>query len=132
MPTLTPSESPTTAYATLSDLADYTGIALASLPDDAQRMLDRASEELDVWTQGRIDTDDDDHVAAALTACCAQVEMWMEMGEDSAWRGPLTSRTVGRVSETFAAGAGGMTSLAPRAHRSLMLAGLLYRGAGIR
>jgi hypothetical protein len=132
MPTGTPVTSPTTAYATLSDLADYTGIALASLPDDAQRMLDRASEELDVWTQGRIDTDDDDHVAAALTAACAQVEMWMEMGEDSAWRGPLSSRTVGRVSETFAAGAGGMTSLAPRAHRSLMLAGLLYRGAGIR
>ena len=78
------------------------------------------------------DTDEDDQAAAALTAACAQVEMWMEMGEDSAWRGPLSSRTVGRVSETFAAGGGGTTSLAPRAHRALMLAGLLYRGAGIR
>ena len=125
-----PIEAPSDGYATTSDLADYLGIALSALPADAERMLERASADVDYWTRGRIDTDNAAHTAAAKIAACAQVEMFMELGEAAAIGSAVTQRTVGRVSETYAAG--GQAQLAPRAHRALMMAGLLYAGAGIR
>lgn len=117
------------SYATTSDLADYLGIETAALPADAERLLARASEDIDAITRGRIDTDNTTHTDAAQKAACAQVEMFMELGEESSIGSAVVQRTVGRVSETYASG--GQSQLAPRAHRALMMAGLLYAGASV-
>src|SRR5690606_36807711 len=60
------------AYATESDLADYLGVSLADLPPDADRLLKRASEDIDYWTLGRAM-----QCEATKLAACAQVEMWL-------------------------------------------------------
>ena len=125
----TPAPSVATGYATTSDLADYLGIDVSALPADAERLLARASEDIDAITRGRIDTDNTTHAAAAQRAACAQVEMFMELGEEASIGSAVVQRTVGRVSETYASG--GQSQLAPRAHRALMMAGLLYAGASV-
>lgn len=121
------------AYATEQDLADYLGVSLADLPDDAERLLERASEDIDYYTLGRATQSE-----ATKLATCAQIEMWLEVGEETDIRGALQSFSIGRWSATYAGAAGGAGSgggppaLAPRARRHLLLAGLLYRGVAMR
>lgn len=74
------------AYATATELGGFLG---QPAPPDADRLLARASELLDgeVTTPFDVSADTDlptdTTVAAALRdACCAQVEFWLEVGED--------------------------------------------------
>jgi len=113
------------AYATESDLADYLGVSLADLPPDADRLLKRASEDIDYWTLGRAM-----QCEATKLAACAQVEMWLEVGEETDIRGALASFSIGSWSATYA-GSAGPPKLAPRALRHLRTAGLLYRGVSM-
>lgn len=117
------------AYATEADLVEYLGVSEADLPTDAGRLLERASEDIDYWTLGRATQSE-----ATKLAACAQVEMWLEFGEESSIRGPLQSFTLGRWSATYGSGSGGSgpRDLAPRARRYLFTAGLLYRGVAMR
>lgn len=117
------------AYAAEADLAEYLGVSEADLPTDAGRLLERASEDIDYWTLGRATQSE-----ATKLAACAQVEMWLEVGEESSIRGPLQSFTLGRWSATYGSGSGGSgpRDLAPRARRYLFAAGLLYRGVAMR
>src|SRR5690606_25303032 len=85
------------AYATESDLADYLGVSLADLPPDADRLLKRASEDIDYWTLGRAM-----QCEATKLAACAQVEMWLEVGEETDIRGALASFSIGSWSATYA------------------------------
>lgn len=112
------------SYATRSDLAQYLAVPEPELPQQADRLLARASEDIAFFTMGRLDTDLPAHQDAARQATCAQVEFFLEAGEGI---GPaVTQRTVGRVSESYASAS---PQLAPRAHRILAQAGLLYAGA---
>lgn len=119
------------AYATEQDLADYLGVSLADLPSDSERLLERASEDVDYYTLGRATQGE-----ATKLATCAQVEMWLEVGEETSIRGALASFSIGRWSATYAnvsgGSGGGPPALAPRAKRHLLLAGLLYRGVKMR
>ena len=117
------------AYATEQDLADYLGVSLADLPDDAERLQERASEDIDYYTLGRATQSE-----ATKLATCAQIEMWLEVGEEADIRGALQSFSIGRWSATYASSGngGGPPALAPRARRHLLLAGLLYRGVAMR
>ena len=125
------------SYATLAELAAYLDIEVAELPSDATRQLQRASELIDYVTLNRIDTDNDDDMEAARMAVSAQIEMWIQEGEtgDVAGEGAIKSKTVGKVSVTYADAGGSTppanvdTRLAARARQALFLAGLLYRGA---
>jgi hypothetical protein len=74
------------AYATSADLAAWLG---GEAPADAARQLARASQLLDACVYGTFLIDSqtelpvDAHVAAALRdAACAQVEFWLEVGEE--------------------------------------------------
>lgn len=122
------------AYATAAELLDYVGTEL-ELPSEPEqeRLLDRASDLVDVITLGRIDTDDDEHTAAARDATTAQVEWWLSAGEDSEIGAPVQSYSVGSLSLTYGQGNSARNQmLAPRAKRHLFLAGLLDRRVGIR
>ena len=121
------------AYATEQDLADYLGVDIQDLPADAERLLERASEDIDYYTLERIDAENAEHLDAAKKAVCAQVEMWIEVGEETDIRGALASFSIGRWSATYASGSngGGPPKLAPRARRYLLVAGLLYRGVAM-
>ena len=75
----------TAAYATTAELAEWLG---ADAPEDAERLLRRASELLDAAVYGAYAVDsatglpaDPDAAAALRDAACAQVEFWTEVGE---------------------------------------------------
>jgi hypothetical protein len=111
------------AYATTADLATYLGIPEADLPADSTRQLQRASELLDYATMGR--TTATETADAAKSATMAQVEFWLEAGEESDIYGSknFRSHSIGGVSIQ-----GRISELAPRAKRILSAEGLLYRG----
>ena len=120
------------AYATVQDLADYLGVSEADLPADAERLLQRASEEIDYWTLGQATPSE-----ATRLAVCAQVEWWLQLretlGTELAGLDNIRSISLGKWSMTFGDGAsGGMRGLAPRARQYLLLAGLLFRGVRAR
>lgn len=78
----------TVAYATVAELTEF--IAGRTPPDDAARLLARASELVDEWVRAPYTIDDttklptDPDIAAVLRdATCAVVEAWMEVGEDN-------------------------------------------------
>lgn len=118
------------AYATDEQVSEYAGIALADLPADINRMIDRAGELIDETTLGRIDATNEDHLAAAKQAVCFQCEYWINAGESVDVTGPLQGYQIGSVQVQYGAGDNRVAAgtLAPRAIRHLFLAGLLYRG----
>lgn len=118
------------AYASEADLAEYLGVGESQLPDDAERLLERASELVDYLTLGRINTANAEHAEAAKKATCAQVESWLETEEVGEKQGAVKRFTIGRFSMDF--GDSGVPTVAPRARRYLLLAGLLYRGVAMR
>src|SRR5690606_16381507 len=109
-------------------------VSETDLPVDAERLLERASDEIDYWTLGRATPSE-----ATRLAVCAQVEWWLQLretlGTELAGLDNLRSISLGKWSMTFgggASGGGGMRGLAPRARQYLLLAGLLFRGVKAR
>lgn len=121
------------AYATPAELANYVSSAII-LPSTAEqlRLLERASEQVDYLTLGRIDTSNPEHAEAAKNATMAQVEFWFEAGESVDIGQAVGSYSIGKLSINYGGASAGkqgtQVSLAPRARRYLFLAGLLYRG----
>lgn len=77
-----------TPYATADDLAGWL-LEGSSVPSDAERLLERASQLLDSILVGCFAVDSvtklptDAGVAATMRdACCAVVEFWLEVGEE--------------------------------------------------
>lgn len=113
------------AFATVADLATF-GVTWAG--DDVDRVLTRASEVIadhvttGYYTDGTGAPTDTDVAAALRDATCAQVEQWVEVGEEN--------DIAGYPTDTFLSGGGISTNrlppvLAPRARRILRNAGLL-------
>ena len=122
------------AYATTTELAEYLGLDETDLPDDADRLLDRASEMIDYYTLNRIDEEDEDKAEAAKKATVAQVEWWIEFGDELGLTAVFNQISIGN----FSAQTGGgqqesqISKLAPRAKQELFKAGLLNRGVSLR
>lgn len=129
MPTImVPATPPAgSSYASLNDLAAFLYVDEASLSSDASRLLERASDVVDHYTLGRIDTDDTVHTEAAKKATCAQVEYWLNQGEDEDVKRQISGYTAGKTQVQFSDGK--PSRLAPRARQALLGAGLLYCGA---
>lgn len=127
------------ALATEAQLAGWLGIAEADLPDDVGRLLERASELIRhaVTLPDVFDDDgqpnDADHAEPLADATCAQVELWIEVGEDRDVDGPVQSFQLGDLQVAYGAGPNREPArqLAPRARRQLFDAGLLARGVMI-
>lgn len=107
------------AYATAADLAAYLG---KEPPQDANRLLERASEVIDSALGYLVEPDPE----ALKLATCQQVEFWLEVGEAHDIAGVSGAISVDRLSYTAP------PVLAPRARRTLLAAGLLYRGVGLK
>jgi len=119
------------AYATEEQLATYMGKSVADLPDDAERLLERASEFIDRYSLGRINTEKERHENAAQEAACAQVEWWL-VNEDEYERLPHYSQyQVGDFTVHTSDGKG-LPRLAPRAFAALFIVGLMRRGVSTR
>lgn len=115
----------TVAYATEAALTAYLPSSVDTVPD-ADRLLERASELLDDKVRrpfalaAGLPTDTE--IATALEqACCAQVEYWLDVGEEHDIEG-LHHRqvSIGHLSMQSLP-----PELGPRAQRILALAGLL-------
>lgn len=120
-------------YATPEQLAAWTG---TPAPADAERLLARASADVDavllcaVYETNAAGMPTDPTVVQALAdATCAQVEYQLATGDDGTGAsGRWGSVSIGPVSlgdRRDDPRAPGDVDLAPRAHRALMLAGLL-------
>lgn len=120
-------------YATPEQLATYTG---APAPEGAERLLARASEDIDaalLTACYATDADGDpteQHIVDALRdATCAQVEYQLATGDDGTGAaGVWDSVSIGPVSlsgRKAGPPAASGVDLAPRAHRALLRAGLL-------
>ncbi len=118
------------AYANVSELEEYTG---QDAPDDAERLLERASELIDYYTLNNIDEDDSDHMEAAQKAVCAQVEYWEELGDEHGIMVMLRQISIGSFSATAGQqdGQSQIPELAPRAQQALFMKGLLSRGVSM-
>ncbi|WP_053913662.1 hypothetical protein [Streptomyces sp. TP-A0875] len=120
-------------YATPEDLTAWTG---RPAPDGAERMLARASEDIDdalltaIYRTDAAGMPTSPAVRRALAdATCAQVEYQIAAGDDGTgaagrW-GSVKIGPVELADRTDAPQAAGGVDLAPRAHRTLARAGLL-------
>lgn len=120
------------AYATVDDLIAYLG-ENADPPANTVQLLERASDVVDQASLYNYDSTNDEHVEATKLAACAQVQYWMETGEQVDVGGNVASYSIGNLSVSYGGRAGYADSggkLANRAYRHLLKAGLLYRGVG--
>jgi hypothetical protein len=115
----------TVAYATPADLDQWLPVDAAI--DDVDRLLARATELVDSHVRAPFAVNrltqlpSDATVAAAMRdSVCAQVEFWLEVGEDHDVDGQAGKQVgIGQLSITSA------PELSPRARRLLANAGLL-------
>lgn len=110
------------AHATTTQLAAWLGVVEGDLVSDAARLLDRATEVIDEAVVAPYDDTDSDVLEALADATCAQVEFWLEIGEEhdiSGQRGEIETEglRIRRLPGT----------LAPRARRALTGQNLLSR-----
>jgi hypothetical protein len=122
-------------YATAQDLEDYVGEdQLSQLPGPAEldRLLGRASRQVDLVTLNRIQEDDEVHLEAANHAVLIQVWSWIQHGEPQALPQGVNSFSLGKLSMNLASTSGQAhpAQLEPEAWQTLYLAGLMYRGVG--
>lgn len=125
------------AYATRAALSTWVGTS-QTLPTDTEqdRLLERASQDIDLLLitavydvdSGGNPTDSD--VAEALSdATCAQVEWWLEIGDEMGAASAWDDVAIGSVRLGRGNGSGGdgasTPPVAPRAAQRLQLAGLL-------
>lgn len=116
------------AYATTTDLANYLGIAVSQLPSNASILLERASELIDYATLNRLDTSITEQANAAKKATCQQAEYFISFGTEYDISGrDYEQLSIGSWTANFQDNSSTPT-IAPRAKRTLFLAGLLYRG----
>lgn len=122
-------------YATKDDYAKYMFIELAQVPAGVERLLARSSELIEQAARNNIKVY---NVSASMAlnqadalklATCAQVEYWLQAGEDSAIGRLIRSYSSGDISVTFADGeTGSLDQLSKRSRGYLNKLGLLYKG----
>ena len=122
----------TSRYAEQTDWAEHL-TPTYTIPDspenEAERLLDRASELIDFVTRGRAETaytgGTADQKDKLIKATVFQCEYWLEVGEEHDVTGLRGTLIGGRVQVQHLPG-----KLGPRPARYLMDAGLLYSGVG--
>ncbi len=118
------------AYATTTELSTYTGIPESDLPDDSDRLLERASDIIDYLV--KIDYTESDYTDELRDATCAQVEYWLSMGEEIDYTQFPHNFSIGSFSMGSGTGNQNINPYAPRMYRILLSAGLLYSGRGLK
>lgn len=116
---------PRRVHATAEELTDWLSVDLDVDEDEVTRLLARASRKVDHWARAGYATDDEGVATDAIVrqalsdATCAQVEQWIEVGEENDVDGLAgTQISVTGYSGTRA------PALAPRAYEALAEIGL--------
>ena len=118
------------AHASPEELQEYMGTE--EPPEDAERLLERASELVDQLILAENDVEK--YGDTLRDATCAQVEWWVETGDELGVSSSMRSISLGSFSADLGRNQqqGGLPAIAPRARRVLSRAGLLYRGVRMR
>lgn len=127
----TPPEPEGDMYADAADVAEYMSVEVAALPADINRLLARASELVDYLTFGNLDVTIAAQATAAQKATCAQVEFWIQAGENSDIGREIRSYSKSKVSIAYGGHPWTEKAISSRARRYLFDAGLLYRGVTV-
>lgn len=118
----------TDSFATVAELTARLS-STYTVPADAEKLLLKASELIDDYTRGSaqlgFDSDDTALHTDLSDATCDQVEYWLEVGEEHDIIGPVGGLQAGRVQIRNSP-----PTLAPRARRKLLAAGLVWSGIG--
>lgn len=112
-------------YATLADVASFTGRSVDSLPANTSALLARASDL--IANSIIVEIISPDHDEALKLATCAQVEFMFTSGIQDANGRQIQSYTAGSTSVTYA-NDGPKKPLCSLARSYLNKLGLLYRG----
>lgn len=116
-------------YAVVNDYAEYMHIELDKVPTNCERLLARASELIEQFVCDNIKSNDANQITALKLATCAQVEFWVDNGEEVATSRPIKSFSSGDISISFADGDSGKVSqLSARTKGYLNKECLLYCG----
>jgi hypothetical protein len=113
------------AYATLEELQDYLGVNQV-LPEDASRLLERASELIDYFVTTRFNPEDPETSGVLSKSACAQVEFWLLTEESHAILAQKGETSIGSLRFQ------NPDQLAPRARMYLSSSGLLNRSLSLR
>jgi hypothetical protein len=119
-------DNPAGGYASLDDLSAFIYVDTDALDPGSQRLLDRASELVSYFISNHYRSGNTNHATAAKQATCAQVEYWLDQGEESVMQGNVQRRQIGKTDTQYFAG--GQPVLCPRAVLILIPSGLLYQG----
>lgn len=123
------------AFATTADLEAFLGVDY-TVPADADRIIQRASELVAhrtiglataYWHTPTLEDPHDQYTEGLRDATCAQVEFWLEVGEEHDIVGLTGSVNSGKFSLSHLP-----QRLGPRARAFLIDAGLLHGRAGVR
>jgi hypothetical protein len=133
-------------YTTSMSVSEYIGIPVMDLPTNITKMIIEASLLMDYASLNRIqeyyidsntllftDADIEEKVRIATNQ---QIEFWIESGGDSfdITGNSIGSFNIGNFSVSYGSGSSSTSAgntqnvLAPRSKRTLLLAGLLFRG----
>lgn len=111
------------SYATVEQVANYIGLDDEDLPSNLSNMIERAGELIDYFTLNRSQYAQGKTAEVVAKAVSAQVQYWLEVGEEIAITGSPDSFSIGPMSVD-----GKLPTLAPRARHLLLLEGLLSKG----
>lgn len=116
-------------YTDVVSLADYLSVDENDLPDDVDRMIERASQYIDFVTRNRISPYKDRHLDTAEIATNAQIEYWLQTGDEVGILQAFDSVDIGQVSLRKSEK---LPELAPRAYQILFLEGLVSNNVVMR
>lgn len=117
-----------TSYATPADIEEFTGIPVATLPSNIGQIIRKASDLITNMIKVNILPI---HSEALKLATSAQVEYWLETGDQSENNTAIKSYTANSVSVTYA-DKSSTNPLCPRAKQYLNKVGLLYAGVKLK
>jgi hypothetical protein len=106
-------------------VAEFLDVDVQDLPNNINSLITKAIELLNYYTLNRLDSPylSEHQLEGAKKAVGAQIEYWLEVGEELAIVPPYEEVGLGSLSVT-----GKLPILAPRARRLLLPTGLLSRG----
>lgn len=116
------------SYALAADVASFMGKTEAELPANIESLIAKASDLITNSIMIEITTD---HTQALNKATCAQVEYWIESGDQVQNSGQIQSYSAGSTSVTYANKGSSNKVISSRARSYLARNGLLYRGIRI-
>ena len=110
-------------------ISKYLGISESDLPNDINRMIRRASELIQEFTINNFDESNEEHLKAVEQATNAQLEYWIDVGDELGVMHAFDNVSVGSISLSQDEK---IPVLSPRARRALLIKGLLDNSVRMR